>query len=216
VLSTLHIVTATGDNQNPSGTNMAFGALFLAQRYIHDPEVQELIRLASTDSLYAIPGATDQPIEQAQSYFDFIYAAGIGDPGVDQVLTSPPDSDAMERGVKTLMEFPEAPYWDEARINCPEAQCDCPGGNCPSEDKQVAVTECTGLDGTPLTVVGCYGWKGLLITEEVVPMRIRAPSNYHWRSSAYRPNGGGAGGMLLPAVDFRIAYWTARWVKSSY
>ena len=216
VAATLNFVTGSGDNQNPSGTNMAFGALFLAQRYIHHEAAQEVIREAATTSLYAIPGATDQPIEQAQSYFDFIYATGVGDPGVDGVLVDAPDFSAVERGLTTLAEFPSAPYWDMAKINCPEAQCDCPGGNCPSEDKKVAVNACIALDGTPLTVVGCYGWKGLLITEEVVPMRIRAPSNYHWRSSAYRPNGGGAGGSLLPAVDFRIAYWTGRWVKVTH
>ena len=44
-------------------------------------------------------------------------------------------------------------------------------------------------------------------------MKIRPPSNYHWRSNPFKPSAGGDGSTLLPGVDFRIAYWTARWTK---
>ena len=40
------------------------------------------------------------------------------------VLVDAPDFSAVERGLTTLAEFPSAPYWDMAKINCPEAQCD--------------------------------------------------------------------------------------------
>ena len=68
-------------------------------------------------------------------------------------------------------------------------------------------------------MLGCYGWKGTLIEDTPVPMAIRPASNYHWRSNPYSVNSGGVhdemGGQMLPAVDFRIAYWLGRWAKVS-
>jgi len=54
-----------------------------------------------------------------------------------------------------------------------------------------------------------------LVAEDPLPMRIRPGSNYHWRSNPYRVNGGGDGSRLLSGVDFRIAYWMARWMRRS-
>ncbi|HOI11008.1 MAG TPA: hypothetical protein PK313_11085, partial [Myxococcota bacterium] len=71
-------------------------------------------------------------------------------------------------------------------------------------------SQCTALDGTELTVLGCVGRNCDLITLEPIPMRTLGPSNYHWRSNPYRPNREGSGAALLPAVDFRIAYWMGR------
>ncbi len=211
-------LVALGQGANWSGWNMAFGAIWLAQRYVFHAEGRAALRTAVGDSLYDIPGGTYLPVDVGYSYFDFIYAAGDADLGAGLATGNTVDQAAVDRGLATLVDFPGPPYWGDGVENCPESKCACASEDCPSSDKSVEVTECVAPDGTELTVLGCWGWKGLLITEEVVPMAIRPPSNYHWRSSPYRPNGGTQGqlsGELLPSVDFRIAYWTGRWAKVS-
>ena len=69
------------------------------------------------------------------------------------------------------------------------------------------------MDGTHLDVLGYVGRNGDLITAQPVPMRIRPPSDYYWRSTPYMPNGGNDGPAMYPGVDFRLAYWSARWVR---
>lgn len=197
-----------GDKTNYSNYNMAFGSMWLAQRYLDDPAAQAVLRETLESSMYAIPGEPDQPAVLGQSYFDFIYAAGMAGQRAGGPLTAAVDEAAMKRGLDTLRAFPEAPYWDQTVSNCPAAECTC-------EEPAVASSACTGADGTPLTVLGCVGRSCDLICDEPVPLGIRPPSNYHWRSNPFKPNGGGDGSSLLPGVDFRIAYWMARMVKRS-
>jgi hypothetical protein len=195
-----------GKNSNYSNYNMAFGALWLAQRYLDDPEVLAVLRTATRESLYAIPGQPSQPEVLGQSYFDFIYAAGDAGQNPWGPLGSAVDEAAVTRGTQTLRDYPEPPYWDFPVVLCPDAVCDC-------DTPEVASSECTAPDGTELTVLGCVGRNCDLITAEPIPMKIRPPSNYHWRSNPFKPSAGGDGSTLLPGVDFRIAYWTARWTK---
>ena len=62
-------------------------------------------------------------------------------------------------------------------------------------------------------MLGYVGRNDALITEEPVPMRIRPISNFYWRSGPYIPNGGSNGPGMYSGVDFRLAYWAARWVR---
>jgi hypothetical protein len=101
--------------------------------------------------------------------------------------------------VETLKEFKVPPFWDFAIENCDAAEL---------ESKS-----CTANDGTHIDVLGAVGWKGDLVAKQPVPMRLRPPSNYYWRSNPYEFNGGGDGSGLLPAVDFRVAYWTGRFTR---
>ena len=54
---------------------------------------------------------------------------------------------------------------------------------------------------------------GDLITAEPLPMRIRTPSNYYWRSNPYKPNGGSNGAGMFAGPDFRLAYWMGRFIR---
>ncbi|GMV40949.1 MAG: hypothetical protein AMXMBFR64_26650 [Myxococcales bacterium] len=202
------VLAWAGNKTNYSNTNMAFGSMWLAQRYLDHAGAQTTLREALATSMYAIPGEPDQPETLGQSYFDFIYAAGMAGQRAGGTLSGDVDAAAMGRGLDTLRAFPQAPYWNEGVVNCPAAVCSC-------EEPAVASSACTGLDGTQLTVLGCVGRSCDLICDEPVPMGIRPPSNYHWRSNPFRPNGEGDGTTLLPGVDFRIAYWSARAVRRS-
>ena len=196
-----------GLGTNYSNVNMAFMGAWLALRYIADPQVRAVLREALERELYGTPDSPGAASPLAQSLFDFIYAAGMAGQGAMAPLEeSLLDTAALERGLGTLRDFPDAPYFDYGKINCPAAECTC-------DDTGVDDPACVALDGTPLTVLGCVGRNCDLITVEMVPMRTRGPSNYHWRSNPYKPNNGGEGGNLLPGVDFRIAYWLGRFVE---
>ncbi|MBI5481349.1 MAG: hypothetical protein HY906_20995 [Deltaproteobacteria bacterium] len=188
-----------GIGSNFSNYNMSFTGAWLALRYLHDEEARRDLRLALTDALYAVPGHTRQPLEQAQSFFDFVYAAGQADGRAGRPLATLPDEAALGRGAGTLREFPVPPFWETRRVNC--------------DDEEVASGVCLAEDGTRLDLLGYLGRGDTLVAVQPVPMRIRPPSNFYWRSNPYEPNGGGDTGRLLPAVDFRVAYWLGRWVR---
>ncbi len=190
----------TGVGTNFSNFNMAFQGMWLALRYIDkSPLAAAKLRMALDTKLYD-NGGDRQPRIQKQSLYDFVYAAGMAGANVstpmDRTLL---DAQALANGLETLSHFPEPPYWDVQVINCDEAEL---------ESK-----ECIANNGMAIDVIGESGWKGTLVGEQVVPMEIRPPSNYHWRSDPFAFNGGGNGGRLIPAVDFRYAYWLGRWTR---
>ena len=190
-----------GWQTNYSATNMAMAGALLAQRFIDDRDVRNKIRFATRTHLY-LNGPlllSRQPEEYAYSLFDFTYAAAIGGASVFNPFVDEPDRDAIARGVQTLFDFATPPYWNEALINCDEAELE--SGVCELNNGQV------------VTVLGEVGRKGTLICVEPIPQAVRPPSNYHWRSCPYTPNGEGDGSGLLPGVDFRWAYWYGRWVR---
>ncbi len=186
---------------NFSATNMAFQGALLAQRYIDSAKVRNRVRYATALLLYKNipPLLTRQPEEYSYSLFDFIYAAAIGGGSAFNRMLQPPDTAAIERGVKTLYDFGEPPYWEDAVINC--------------DEEEIASGVCTLDNGEVVRVLGAVGRNNSLITQEPIPHEVRPPSNYHWRSNPYIPNGGGDGSRLLPGVDFRYAYWYGRWVR---
>ncbi len=190
-----------GVGSNFSGFNMAFTAMWLAQRYIDDEAVKPALRIALENELWTKAGVNDerQPRDMAQSFFDVIYAAGKsgsaqGLPGTRELPT-----DALQRGLRTLKNYPAAPFFNREVINC--------------DEDEIASGVCTLLDGTEVKVLGEVGWKGTLVGDKIVPIEVRPPSNYFWRSCPYKLNGGSDSGALMPAVDFRIAYWLGRWAR---
>ena len=188
-----------GEKSNYSGYNMAFMGFWLALRYIQDWQAAEGLRASLADNLYDRPGKLRQPAEDGQSFFDFTYAVGMAGASVNHPMYIPPDADVMGRGLQTLRDFPTPPFWEFQVINC--------------DDAEIASGSCTAVDGTHFDVLGYVGRNEDLITVQPVPMRIRPPSNFYWRSNPYMPNGGGNGGRLIGGADFRFAYWLGRYVR---
>ncbi|MDP8222518.1 MAG: hypothetical protein P9L99_04095 [Candidatus Lernaella stagnicola] len=186
---------------NFSGSNMAFEGALMAARYVATSEARDRIRWSIKVHMYenGLLLLSRQPEEYAYSLFDFVYAAAIGGSSAYAPALEPADYDAVARGVQTLREFPDPPFWDYEVVNC--------------DEDELAAHLCELNDGTIVHPLGEVGRKGTLICQEPIPQRVRPPSNYRWRSDPYTPNGGGDGSGMLPGVDFRWAYWYARWVK---
>jgi hypothetical protein len=188
-----------GVKSNFSAYNMAFMGFWLALRYIGDWKTLEGLRWSLADHMYERPDKPRQPSEQGQTLYDFTYAIGMAGATAWHPMYVAPDPAARARGLWTLFEFPTPPYWDIERINC--------------DDAEIASGSCTGLDGTHFDLLGYEGRGDKLVAVQPVPMRIRPPSNYHWRSNPYEVNGDGDGSSLMPAADFRFAYWLGRYVR---
>ncbi|MCC6216565.1 MAG: hypothetical protein IT376_17015 [Polyangiaceae bacterium] len=185
-----------GVDSNFSSYNMAFTAGLLATRYLCLDDARDVAREAVSGALYARPERDRQPAEQRQTFFDLVHvAAGLGETAWAPPVGAPDDA-ALARGLETLHEWSPAPAWDTARENCDTAE--------------IAALACVGLDGTPLPLLAEPGRGGALVAAVPVPMRIRPPSNYTWRTNPYQPNGGGSGAGLLPSNDYRGAYWLGR------
>ncbi|MCK6548863.1 hypothetical protein L6R52_23665 [Myxococcota bacterium] len=184
---------------NFSVYNMAFTAIWLGGRYVRDETSRGKLRLALDRGLYERRGSTRQPSEQKQSFFDFVFAAGMADAQPGAPAKNPLDAAAIARGLETLREFPAAPFWEEARPNCDEAE--------------LASRDCTLLDGTVIRIAPQLGRGDTVVAETPIPMRVRPASNYLWRSNPYAVNGDGDGTRMLPGVDFRVAYWLGRAVR---
>lgn len=187
-----------GTMSNYSNYNMAFDAGWLAHRYLCKEEPRKVIREAVETSLYARPGKDRQPSEQKMTMYDFTFVSAHGGATTEAPLGAV-DEGATARGLETLREFPDAPFWDQRVDNC--------------DDAEIASTQCTTVDGTTLHLLGYVGRNDALVSEQPVPMRTRPPSNYYWRTDPYQVNGGGDGGRLLPANDLRFTYWMGRWMR---
>jgi hypothetical protein len=187
-----------GVSTNYSNYNMAFTGGWLAQRYLCDPDAREAVRTGVLDELYGTSGTPWQPVDQAQSFFDLVALAASGRATADAPLEPGWDASMLGRATMTLRELP-SPYWAEGRTNC--------------DATELASFACTGLDGTPLPLSMDPGRGDSIVSTVPVPMRIRPPSNYLWRSNPYEVNRDGSPLALYPAVDFRLAYWMARHLR---
>lgn len=193
------IGTDFGVQTNYSNVNMAFTGAWLAVRYIEGAQAREDLRTMLRFQLYDKLVGERLPKELGQSLFDFTYAAGLADSAAFQAMTGAPDAGALARGLQTLREFPTPPFWDYGVENCDAAE--------------IASGVCFAPDGTRFDLLGDEGRGDTLVAKQPVPMRLRPPSNYYWRSNPYQPNGGGSGAALYPGVDFRFAYWAGRWAR---
>lgn len=192
------IAVDLGTMSNYSNYNMAFDAGWLAHRYLCQEAPRDVVRTAIETSLYARPGRDRQPAEQKMTMYDFTYVSAHAGATADKPLGAV-DEAAVTRGLETLKEFPDAPFWEAGVANC--------------DDAEIAANLCTANDGTTLHLLGYVGRNDTLVSQEPVPMRTRPPSNYYWRTDPYLVNGGGDGTRLLPANDLRFTYWMGRWVR---
>jgi hypothetical protein len=140
-----------------------------------------------------------QPQEMGQSLFDFVFAAGMAGSSVTTPMTLAPDPGALARGLATLRDFPEQPLWDLARTNCDETE--------------ITLHYCQLDNGDWTVLLGELPPDNELVAEEPIPIEVRPPSSYVWRSNPYEPNGGGDGSTLGAGIDFRWAYWLGRFAR---
>ena len=186
---------------NFSNYNMAFEGTWLALRHVtEDEDARANIRQALDVQLYDAPDKRFQPVEMEQTFFDLTWVAGMCDASSRWGCRHEVDEPALERALRTLEEFPPPPFFEFERTNCDEDEL--ASGTCIAEDGQ-----------TELTVLGEVGRNGSLIVEQCLPMRLRGPSNYYWRSNPYKPNGGSDGPGVFAGPDFRFGYWMGRWTR---
>lgn len=186
-----------GVETNFSNYNMAFTGAWLAHRYLCDEPARRVVREGTTAGLYDTPGADRQPVEQSQSFYDLVFLAAHGGATVNSPL-SEVDEAALSRALASLRDF-EAPLWDTRRDNC--------------DATEIAAGVCVADDGSEVVILGPVGRGGEVVAETPLPLAVRPPSNYHWRSDPYRVNGGGSGAALYPGADFRLAYWMGRHLR---
>lgn len=184
---------------NYSSYNMAFIGGWLGTRYLCDEEARSVIREAVETSLYARPGKDRQPLEQKQSYYDLTYVAAQSGSSAFREPDAAVDEDALARAVESLTELAPPPYFAPTRVNC--------------DDAEIASGSCIADDGTELELLGYVGRGNELVAAAPLPMRTRPPSNYYWRSNPYAVDSPSDGSPLYSGVDFRVAYWTARYTK---
>ncbi len=182
----------TGTNTNYSNVNMAFVSIYGLLRYEGDPALAKRSRDILHQHLYA-PGKPRQPEGSKQALFDFIYA------GFRSGGSLGPGKTALSDGVSMMTEHPSAPYWDVAVENCDAAE--------------IAKGSCLGTDGTPITLESGKGWNDIVVATAPVPMRIRPPSNFEFRSDPHRVNSTGTT-RLNPGGGFHAAYWLGRLLET--
>lgn len=177
-----------GEQTNGSNVNMAFTAMWLAYRYAPDDDTRLVLGRALEEKLYDNQRSeTWRASTLGQALFDFIHASHTR------------DAQSIARGVASLSGFPAPPYFARGRLNCDE------------HEAQAGV--CTLDDGSQVTLTGVGGRFDELLSATPLPMSVRPPSNYWWRSNPYVVNGEADGTSLHSGVDFRIAYWMGRFVR---
>ncbi len=186
-------ITYMGTNTNYSNINMGFVAIYGILRYETDPTIAAQARRVLENQLYA-PGEDREARGLKQSLFDVIYA-GFGAMG-----TSGPGQTAVSDALETLEDYPGAPHWNDAVENC--------------DPMELTALSCTAIDGSTIAVSPLLGWNDIRVAVDPLPMAIRPPSNFEWRSDPHRVNGGG-GDRLNPAGGFWAAYWLGRLLQST-
>jgi uncharacterized protein (TIGR03382 family) len=187
-----------GEQTNFSNVNMAVVAAYGLLRYETDRRTAMRVREIFEQEIYS-PGTPDMEVDRAaqglgQSFFDLMFA-GFRTAGLFGDGTT-----ARDEGLVTLRAFRSPPYWDDAVINCDEAE--------------IAALSCLAIDGTTVIALSPDPSRGGGITAvDGIPKALRPPSNFEWRSDPHSPNGGG-GNRLNPGGDFHAAYWMGRYLQA--
>ncbi len=175
---------------NYSNVNMAFVGMYNLLRYESDSALARRMQRILHKQLYN-PGKDRQAAGAKQSFFDVIFA-GLGSGGSASTAGKWAVSDAQV----SLKTWPPAPYWNTKVENCDKAE--------------IKALSCKAIDGkTTLVLSKIPGRGGSLVAEKPVPMALRPPSNFMWRSDPHNVNGGG-GSRLNPGGGFHAAYWLGR------
>lgn len=186
-----------GLQSNFSNYNMDYLGALLAGRYLCDADAREAIATGTLGTLYDREDRSRQPAEQSQTLYHLVALLEAGGSWAQSAGTG--DATIAARIDSDLADFPDAPHWDVFTDLCDDGDDDD--------------STCTAPDGTVFTNLGEAGRNDTPIAEEPVPLNLRPPSNYYWRSNPYRTAGGGDGSVLLPGPDFRFVWWLGRWAQ---
>lgn len=191
-LGAMYLDACVGNNcgtTNFSNVNMAFVALYPLLRYEGDTTMRSRYRDVLDMELWQ-PMRPITAKRMKQAFFSLLWA-GFRHGGTDAA----PVSDAAGQ----LSDFPTPPYFDPFVENCDAAE--------------VSQGWCIGTDGeTLLPLDPVPGWGGGVAALNPVPMSLRPPTNFEWRSDPRRVNGSGTP-ALNPGADFRVAYWLGRLLR---
>jgi hypothetical protein len=188
-----------GIASNYSGHNMAFLGGVLAQRYLCDETARNTVRTSILEQMYDIAGRTRQPVEQGQALYDLAAVLAAAGGGAWWSTEAAVHEEAYASMLRTLTGFPDVLHYDVARLNCDEAE--------------ITAGECVAEDGSTIVLADGSGRGDIVVAAHGLPIRVRPPSNYYWRSNPYQVNGEGSGQTWFPGVDFRYVFWLGRFAK---
>lgn len=181
-----------GYGTNHSNVNMAFVSIYGLLRYEPEMDIAPVVRELLETQLYGRdPDRSARGLRQ--SLFDFM-VAGFGTGGITGLGEA-----ALADGLATLVGHPDAPYWDPAVENCDAAE--------------ISAGACTAIDGSPITLAAGLGWNDTVVAEAPLPIELRPPSNFTWRSDPHGVNGGGTT-RLNPGGGIWCAYWLGRFLSA--
>lgn len=183
-----------GEITNYSVVNMAFIAAYGLLRYEPDPELALRVRRIVEAQLYDV-GVDRDARGLGMSFFDLIFAAFRED-GIEGI-----GAEAVADALRMLEAHAAAPYWDDRVQNCDLAE--------------IEALDCELLDGTRIRISPRRGYGGeRVVAVEPVPVAVRPPADYMWRSDPHEVNGGGKDRMNYGG-DFHAAYWLGRYIQAS-
>lgn len=196
IAQSLALVGLSGDQANHSGYNMLFLTGWLAHRYVGDGAARGKIKSGLLTQLYS-PLFGEKPSDWKQSLYDFIAATASGDGWLGAPVKKTFDAAAVANGLSSLVAFRPAPLVPPTVENCDAAES--------------ASGLCTLSDG--VTTVKVKTVDGALVANKAIPMALRPPSNFYWRSDPHLVNGAGSPNAFMPGSDLRVAYWLGRYVR---
>jgi hypothetical protein len=187
-----------GTITNFSNVNMMFVSLYGVLRYENDPVKADRVRGILDTAAYD-PGVDRQARGLRQSLFDFIFA-GFNREGT----AGAKGAEAASDGLATLVGHRAPPYWSADVQNC--------------DDLEIEAGVCTAIDGSTIVLAEGRGRSNAsmneaIVAEDALPIEIRPPSNFTWRSDPHAVNGGG-GTRLNPGGEIYAAYWMGRYLQA--
>lgn len=179
---------------NYSVVNMAYLALYGLLRYEHDPALAA--RYRDILERHAYDADVDRDARGlSMAFFDFVFA-GFAETGTVGVGAA-----AVVDGNACLVGHADSPYWDRSTVNC--------------DEDEVAARDCTLLDGSRVRLASRRGYGGeRVVAVEPVPVAVRPPTDFAWRSDPHAVNGGGKARLHFGG-DLYGAYWLGRYLRAS-
>lgn len=188
-VSAMYINSCVGNNcfrTNFSNVNMAFVAVYGLLRYETDPALRDTYRALLRDELWDTPKPHDGA-EIQQALYNVLWAA------YDPAGTN---GGVVDAATDQLGSWWAPPYYNPVVTNCDAAE--------------LAAESCVAIDGvTIITLDPVTSTPAEPRADTVLPIELRPPSNFEFRSDPYRVNGGG-GFRVNPAPGFRASYWMGR------